>query len=50
MLMMLALFGLWLIRGTADADDAGLVWWVIGGAADADDAGLVWLVGDSSDG
>ena len=32
--MMLALLGLWVIRATADADDAG----------------LVWLVGDSSDG
>ena len=29
MLMMLALFGLWVIRTTADADDAGLVWLVV---------------------
>ena len=26
MLMMLGLFGLWVIGATADADDAGLVW------------------------
>ena len=41
--MMLALVGLWVIRG-----DALLC--VIRGTADADDAGFVGLVGDSSDG
>ena len=46
--MMLALVGLWVIRATADADDALLC--VIRGTADADDAGFVGLVGDSRDG
>ena len=58
---MLALLGLWMIRATADADDAGLAWfvgviratadvsllglWMIRATADADDAGLAWFVG-----
>ena len=33
MLMMLGLFGLGMIRATADADDAGVVW-LAGGASD----------------